>query len=184
MFLFLTLYVTASAVPIQGTGLTFNPADCELRSERKGQPGTLFFSEMSFDCSGLELRVEVTRPLDDGSYKRHLANQAVRFQEAYSAGRNPYTGFISGTTKCPSEKNYASAPLKTPLQEIRLHIGRLSERGAWGGCGMATDDRWGATATFHLDSALIDVTIKSREKIARQRFRQRAESVLRGLEKK
>ncbi len=140
-------------------------------------------SEMGFDCDGLELKMEITRPLSAEAYKRHMANQTIRFQESYSAGRNPYTGFVSGTTRCPAEKNYRASSLKTPLQEVRLHIGRLSERGAWGGCGGAEMDRWGAAASFFLDSALVDITIKSREKMDRPRFLRTVESVLKRLEK-
>lgn len=155
---------------------------CESKKIRTGKAGSAEFSEISLRCGSNDIAIEVTKPIDLEAFKRHLANQSVKLSETYSAGRNPYTGFVSDTAMCPPGQNFFSKDFKTSLQILKVHIGRMTERKVWGGCGKSDQDIWGAAASIHHKAALIDVTIKSSAKLSRKSFEKQVENFLAGLE--
>lgn len=154
---------------------------CRYQSVDGGKAERMTFTEARLECGVLRVTAEVIKPVGKEAADRQITNEVIRMQESYSATRNPYAGFISNTAQCPTKRNFSRDEFQFNNSRFPLLTGRLTPRGAWGGCSAEGTDHWGAVTFLVKGDVMMKVTVKSREKLAREEFNRQTLALLRSI---
>lgn len=171
----------ASALPPELPAFKFEVKSCQSESADHGQAERMAFTDLQYSCGDLKVQLEVKQPVTPELVDRQVTNEMIMVQESYSAMRNPYAGFISDTAQCPTKNNFARDSFKFNGKQRPLLLGRMTERGAWGACGQANDDFWGAITFMSSRDALMKIKITAKKKLSKAVFNSQVLALLRAI---
>ena len=162
-------------------GWTLVRESCAPDSFNEGKAKTMSFLEVALTCKDFQVELEVISPLRDKALEAYIAGETLKVEQTYSAGKNPYSGFISSTKQCPIEKNYSQIKFDYGGKIEPLLLGRLGGRRSWGGCGSGETDWWGALAFLEKGDALMKLRFRAIQKSSKTAFRVKVENFLRTI---